>query len=74
MQRAPVNSSNLETIGYHPESQTLEVEFRHGGVYQYFNVPMHRFVGLMTAESKGRFFDQFIKKAGYSYRKVWEFD
>lgn len=67
-------SSNLEAIGYHPESRTLEVEFRHGGVYQYLDVPIHRYVGLMTAASKGSFFDRFIKKAGYKYRKVSEFD
>lgn len=74
MKRSPVSSSNLEAVGYHPESRTLEVEFRHGGVYQYFEVPMHRYVGLMTSTSKGSFFHQFIKKAGYKYRKVPEFD
>jgi hypothetical protein len=74
MKRALVESSNLEAIGYHPESRTLEIAFRHGGVYQYLEVPMHRYIGLMTAPSKGRFFDQFIKKAGYRYRKVPDFD
>ena len=74
MRRASVTSSNLEAIGYHVESRTLEIEFRHGGVYQYFDVPIHRYVGLMSAGSKGHFFDQFIKKAGYKYRKVPEFD
>ncbi len=74
MERAPVSSSNLEAVGYHPESRTLEVQFRHGGVYQYLDVPIHRYVGLMTAPSKGSFFDRFIKKAGYKYRKVSDFD
>ncbi len=74
MKRAPVSSSNLETVGYHSETQTLEIEFRHGGVYQYYDVPMHRYMELMRADSKGHFFDQFIKKAGYRYRKVPEFD
>ncbi|RYD70172.1 MAG: KTSC domain-containing protein, partial [Verrucomicrobiaceae bacterium] len=37
MYRATVTSSNLEAVGYHLESRTLEVEFRHGGVYLYFD-------------------------------------
>ncbi|OQX00458.1 MAG: hypothetical protein BWK73_48340 [Thiothrix lacustris] len=34
-----VSSSNLRSVGYDPETATLEVRFRHGGVYQYYNVP-----------------------------------
>jgi hypothetical protein len=39
-----------------------------------FNVPQHCYEGLMSASSKGSYFDAYIKKAGYRYRKVrWSF-
>ena len=39
MEREPVVSSNLVSVGYDPASETLEVEFIKTGVYQYLNVP-----------------------------------
>jgi len=39
MLRMSVSSSNISSVGYDPKTQTLEVEFHNGGVYQYFNVP-----------------------------------
>lgn len=70
MERTSVSSSNLRSVGYDPDEETLEIEFHNGGVYQYFNVPHHRYDGLMSASSKGSYFDAYIKKAGYRYRKV----
>lgn len=70
MQRQSVSSSNISSIGYDENSNTLEIEFHNGGVYQYFNVPKNVFEGLMSASSHGQYFDQNIKKAGYSYRQV----
>jgi KTSC domain len=70
MNRIPVSSSNLASIGYDPVTQTLEVEFLHGGVYQYSDVSPSVYDGLMEAESHGSYFDRHVKKAGYSYRKI----
>jgi hypothetical protein len=36
--RKPVSSSNISSIGYDPKSQTLEIEFHSGGIYQYDGV------------------------------------
>lgn len=38
MIRQPVSSSNIRSIGYDSKSNTLEIEFHSGGVYQYFGV------------------------------------
>ena len=38
MNRDPVASSNIQSVGYDGPSQTLEVEFTNGSVYQYYNV------------------------------------
>ena len=61
MERQPVTSCNLAEVGYDPELETLEVQFRHGGVYQYFNVPPFVHERLMIADSLGRFFNAEIK-------------
>lgn len=70
MDRTRVSSSNLASVGYDAQTQTLEIEFLDGGIYQYYSVPENRYTGLMNASSKGEYFDAFIKKAGYSYRKI----
>lgn len=69
MRRQPVNSSNLLSVGYDPATSTLEIEFRSGGVYQYFNVPVPVHDALMSASSHGRYFHRHIKGV-YSYIRV----
>jgi len=39
MKRQPVESSNLASVGYDAARQILEIEFNHGGIYQYYDVP-----------------------------------
>lgn len=70
MIRQPVSSSNLASVGYDDQSNTLEIKFNNGGIYQYFNVPSSVHLGLMNASSHGQYFDRNIKKAGYRYTKV----
>ena len=69
MQRTPVSSSNLASVGYDASSATLEIAFNEGGVYQYYQVPESVYHGLMAASSKGRYFDSMIKKV-YSCHKI----
>jgi hypothetical protein len=69
MNRQPVSSSNIASIGYDLESQTLEIEFLNGGVYQYFDVPQHVYEELMSASSHGQYLASNIKGA-YRYSKV----
>ncbi|MDQ3724918.1 MAG: KTSC domain-containing protein [Actinomycetota bacterium] len=59
MHRVPVESSSIDSIGY--EKKVLEVRFRNGGLYQYFDVPEQLLALLMQADSKGRFFNQHIR-------------
>ncbi|NCP53469.1 MAG: KTSC domain-containing protein [Flavobacteriales bacterium] len=70
MERQSVESSNLASIGYDAENEILEIEFNHGGIYQYFDVPENIYEELMNASSHGQYFDRNIKKAGYRYSKV----
>lgn len=61
MNRVPVDSSNIASIGYDENSSTLEIEFHSGAVYQYFDVNVNIYKGIMEAGSKGQYFAQFIK-------------
>lgn len=61
MDRQTVSSSNLVSVGYDESSSTLEVEFKGGAVYQYFNVPLFEYERLMAAPSHGVYFSANIK-------------
>ena len=69
MQRYSVASSNVASVGYDSATQTLEVEFLSGAVYQYYNVPENMYDQLIKASSKGRFLHTHIKNA-YPYSRV----
>ena len=69
MDRIPVASSSIASIGYDEVSVVLEIEFVHGGVYQYFGVPEHVYQELMGASSMGAYFHNQIRN-GFSTAKV----
>lgn len=69
MKRTHVESSNIESIGYDSKSQTLEIEFLNGSIYQYFDVPETIFEELMGADSQGRYLNSNIK-GHYRFSKV----
>lgn len=69
MERIPVTSKNIQSIGYDADSHTLEVEFNSGGVYQYSSVPQEVYEGFIGADSKGRYFSANIKGV-YSFSKA----
>lgn len=68
--RQPVKSSDLVSVGYDAKTQTLEVEFKSGTVYQYYGVPAEVYEGLMRSTSHGHYLYQYVKKAGYRYREM----
>jgi len=70
MNRIPVASSDLRSVGYDALRRLLEVEFVSGSVYQYSAVPDFIFNGLMTAASKGQYFNRVIQKGPYPYVRV----
>ena len=64
-----VASSNVRAIGYDSHTQTLEVEFHNGSVYQYYGVPDHLHERFMQASSKGGFLHNYVKNQ-YPYSRV----
>lgn len=69
MNRILVSSSNVATVGYDSETQTLEIEFNNGGVYQYFDVSQDIYEALISADSVGKFLNANIK-GYYRYARV----
>ena len=69
MKRESVTSSSIASIGYDESSETLEIEFLNGNVYQYFDVPKRDYDGLMSASSNGQYLNQNIK-GNYRFSKV----
>lgn len=69
MEREPVSSSTILSIGYESASQTLEVEFKNGGTYQYYNVPETVYQQFMESSSKGQFHHTNIRNS-FAYSRV----
>lgn len=59
----PVESSNVEQVGYDETLEQLYVGFKGGGdaLYVYSQVPRKKFDDLMTADSVGSFLAKHIK-------------
>lgn len=66
MTHFPTESSCFSSVGYDSDTQTLEVRFRHGGVYRYMDVPATVFAGLVGSRSRGRYYHEHIRRAGYA--------
>jgi KTSC domain-containing protein len=71
MQRVPVESSSIASIGYAPQECVLELEFRQSGeVYRYFDVPAEEYAAFLAADSKGTYLNQQLKPRGYRYQRL----
>lgn len=71
MRLIPVVSSMLAALGYNADREILVAQFnKDGSYYQYNGVPEGVFVSVITAESQGLAFDQFVKRGGYFFKRV----
>ncbi len=69
MKRINVISSSIISVGYDSNAHVLEIEFPAGTVYDYLDVPPAEYDNLLHAESKGKYFNTFIKPI-YEYKQV----
>lgn len=60
MQRMLVISSMIRSVEYDERHSLLEIEFTSGKIYHYEAVPEEVYRGLMSAGSKGRYFEEQI--------------
>ena len=70
----PVDSSNLEAVGYDVAMGNLWVRFKGGSKYVYRHVEPETFQAFLSAPSKGKFLFDTIRANGtdskYAYHKV----
>ncbi len=69
MERMTVSAAGISQVGYKIESETLEIAFSSGGVYQFFNVPSTVFDQLMSSPSKDEYYSANIGKR-FPYLRV----
>jgi KTSC domain len=62
MERKPISSEKIKSIGYDAGARMLEIEFRDGSVKQYANVSREIHRKLMSAGSIGSFFADNIEE------------
>lgn len=58
-----LDSEAINYVTYWTEDEVgvMEIGFKHGGRYQYRNVPLQLAVNLITAPSAGQFFGSHIR-------------
>jgi hypothetical protein len=67
MERQPVESSLIRSVGYDLAGSILEIELiEPNRLYTFYDVPYSVYDELMDAPSKGRYFNEFIRDL-YAY-------
>lgn len=61
-------SSNISSLAYDSDDETLTVEFKNGTAYDYHGVPAKVADEFAASDSKGKFLNQEIK-GNYEYQK-----
>jgi KTSC domain len=56
-----IESSSLAKVAYHRQQTILQVDFRDGTIYHYLGVPIQTYRDLLQADSKGAYFNHYIR-------------
>jgi hypothetical protein len=64
-----IESSNIVKTQYDTLTKKLIVEFKHGGSYEYDDVPHQIYTQFRTAPSQGSFFSKNISKV-FQHKKM----
>lgn len=68
-----VESSNLHSVYYNPQSRELRVRFLGGSEYKYDRVPERLFIALLNASSHGKEFWKIIRDV-FPYERLADWD
>jgi hypothetical protein len=61
MEMYRVDSSAIRAAGYDEARRRMRIIFTQGNSHDYCNVPRHIYEGLLGADSKGAYFNEYIK-------------
>jgi hypothetical protein len=70
MKHEDVESSVIHSVAYDELTRTMEVRFQDGDRYRYFDVEPELIDEFLDAESKGQFFNDYIRDS-YLFNRVW---
>jgi len=56
-----IRSSSLAQVAYDCRQSILRVQFRDGTAYEYEGVPLQTYLDLLQADSKGGYFNRYIR-------------
>ena len=65
----PVESSNIECVGYNKDTETVFVRFFNGSLYIYKGVPEYDYDNLENAPSVGSYLHRNYKNV-YPYERI----
>ncbi|MEO9210446.1 MAG: KTSC domain-containing protein [Ginsengibacter sp.] len=69
IERTEVASSNIRSLGYRLSSFLLQVEFKDGSIYNYYDVPESIYNDFLKSTSKGKFLNNNIAFR-FRYEKI----
>jgi|AntRauTorckE6833_2_1112554.scaffolds.fasta_scaffold08402_4 hypothetical protein len=67
----PVNSSQIDSIGYSEQERILAVRFDSNRLYYYMDVDQNEYLQFLNATSVGKYFHGFIRNV-YEYERINE--
>lgn len=67
----PIDSTHIEKVDFDEDKKELTVYFKDKSIYYYFPFYQNQLNDFLKAESKGKYFNQYIKKnKAIRYRKL----
>lgn len=61
LERQPVKSRILRSVGYDDSAKILEIEFQNNLIYQFLDVPPKVFTDLMHSGEVGKYFTEKVR-------------
>jgi len=61
VEREPVKSRILRSMGYDPSTKILEIEFQNNLIYQFFDVPPKVWTDLTRSTEIGKYFTDKVR-------------
>jgi hypothetical protein len=68
MAKQYIESSNIVSLDFNSDEETLLVEFKGGANYEYYNFPKEEYEGIISSRTPGKRFHSI--KNQYSFSKI----
>ncbi len=69
MEHNSLTPIDIEAVGYNEEHKTVEIRFKNGAVYEYYDFPSDVVENFVNANSLNEFFEAKIRRV-YAFSRV----